>query len=310
MTSTSLLDPQLAPLFVGAPNPLFSDETIPMLRKAMAGIAIADEALNVAEHQVVRPDGTTLRLVVIRPCAVGCPLPVVLHCHPGGWMLGAPETSGPTLVDIARNVQCVIVSVDYRLAPEHPFPAAHDDMMAALHWVQSQAKDLDADTNRIILAGESAGANIALGVALRLRDEGDGQAIAGLSLVYAPLDDRTTTQPAHPYAGAIGLNADHMRFAWATYLGDGPADAVSPYASPARAESLTGLPSVFLAMGAIDPIIDENLAFAQRLIRDGVPTTLHVFAGAPHGFDRLAAADVTVNLRALRNQHLNRCLAP
>lgn len=310
MTGTSLLDPQLAPLFVGAPNPSFSNETIPMLRKAMAGIAIADEALNVAEHQVVRPDGTTLRLVVIRPCAAGCPLPVVLHCHPGGWMLGAPETSGPTLVDIARNVQCVIVSVDYRLAPEHPFPAAHDDMMAALRWVQSQSKHLDADANRIILAGESAGANIALGVALRLRDEGVDQAITGLSLVYAPLDDRTTTQPAHPYAGAIGLSADHMRFAWATYLGDWAADAVSPYASPARAESLTGLPSVFLAMGAIDPVIDENLAFAQRLIRDGVPTTLHVFAGAPHGFDRLAIADVTVNLRTLRNQHLNRCIAP
>jgi len=310
MTGTSLLDPQLAPLFVGAPNPSFSNETIPMLRKAMAGTAIADEALNVAEHQVVRPDGTKLRLVVIRPCAPGGQLPVVLHCHPGGWMLGAPETSGPTLVDIARNVQCVIVSVDYRLAPEHPFPAAHDDMMAALRWVQSQAKDLAADTNRIILAGESAGANIALGVVLRLRDEGDDQTIAGLSLVYAPLDDRTTTQPAHPHAGAIGLSADHMRFAWASYLGDGPVDGVSPYASPARAENLAGLPSVFLAMGAIDPVIDENLAFAQRLIRDGVPTTLHVFAGAPHGFDRWAAADVTVNLRNLRNQHLNRCIAP
>lgn len=310
MTSISLLDPQLAPLFVGAPNPLFSNEAIPVLRKAMAGTAIADETLNVAEHQVVRLDGTTLRLLVIRPCAAGGPLPVVLHCHPGGWMLGAPETSGPTLVDMARNVQCVIVSVDYRLAPEHPFPAAHDDMMAALHWVQSQAKNLDADANRIILAGESAGANIALGVALRLRDEGVDQAITGLSLVYAPLDDRTTTQPAHPYAGAIGLSADHMRFAWATYLGDWAADAVSPYASPARAERLTGLPSVFLAMGAIDPVIDENLAFTQRLIRDGVPTTLHVFAGAPHGFDRLAIADVTMNLRTLRNQHLNRCLAP
>ena len=310
MTSKSLLDPQLAPLFEGVPNPSFSNETIPVLRQVMAGSRIEGAGLKVAEHLVDRADGSALRLVVIRPEGVTGLLPVLLHCHPGGWILGAPETSGPTLIDIANNLDCVIASVDYRLAPEHPFPAAHDDVVTALRWIRSNAQQLEIDTGRIILAGESAGANIAAGIALRCRDEGDDQGLIGLSLVYAPLDDRTTAMPPHPYAGTIGLGADQMRFAWASYLGGvGTLDA-SPYAAPARAENLGGLPPVFLAAGALDPVIEENLEFSKRLIREGVATTLHVFSGAPHGFDRLETVQVTVQLRQLRNEHLNRCVEP
>jgi acetyl esterase len=262
------------------------------------------------EHHIDRADGTALRLVVIRPeGAIGL-MPGVVHCHPGGWMLGTPEISGPTLVDIARNVQCVIVSVDYRLAPEHPFPAAHDDAATALRWVRSNGQELQIDTGRIILAGESAGATIAAGIALRCRDEGEDHGIIGLSLVYAPLDDRTIAKPPHPYAGSIGLSADHMRFAWTSYLGDIGTHGISSYAAPGRADSLRGLPPVFLAVGALDPVIEENLEFAQRLIREGVPTTLQVFSGAPHGFDRLETAQVTEQLRKLRNDHLKRCIAP
>lgn len=279
-----------------------------MLRQAMAGSPIEATGLEVIEHSVDRGDGTALRLVVIRPNDASGLVPCVLHSHPGGWILGTPETSGPTLVDMARNLRGVIVSVDYRLSPEHPFPAAHEDMVAALRWVRSNARELQIDADKIILAGESAGANIAVGVALRCRDEGDDQGLIGLSLVYSPMDDRTTTKPPHPYAGSIGLGPDHIRFAWVSYLGDPGADDVSPYAAPGRAGTLKGLPPVFLAMGAIDPVIEENLEFAQRLIRDGVPSSLHVFAGAPHGFDRLETAQVTQQLRRLRNEHLNRCI--
>jgi acetyl esterase len=310
MTVRSLLDPQLAPLFVGVPMPAFSSETLPMLRQVMTGSPIKGAGLTVVEHHVDRADGTALRLVMIRSADANGALPVVLHCHPGGWIIGTPEISGLTLVDMARNLDCVIVSVDYRLAPEHPFPAAHDDVLAALHWVRSNADDLLIDIDRIILAGESAGAAIAAGVALRCRDDGEDQGIIGLSLVYSPLDDRTTAQAPHPYAGAIGLGADHMQFAWASYLGDRGTLEVSPYAAPARADSLAGLPPVFLAVGALDPVIEENLGFAQRLIREGIPTTLHVFSGAPHGFDRLESAQVTTQLRTLRNAHLKRCIEP
>jgi acetyl esterase len=310
MIAASILDPQLATLFVGVPTPPFSNETLPMLRQAMSGSPIGGAGLQVAEHHVDRVGDTALRLVVIRPEGASGPLPVILHCHPGGWILGTPEISGPTLVDIANKLHCVIVSVDYRLAPEHPFPAAHDDAVAALGWVRSTAQELRVDTGRIILAGESAGATIAAGVALRCRDEGVDQGIIGLSLVYAALDDRTTTATPHPYAGSIGLGADHMRFAWASYLGDAGTHDVSAYAAPGRAGNLGGLPPVFLALGAIDPMIEENLKFAQRLIREGVATTLHVFAGAPHGFDRLETAQVTQQLRELRNDHLKRCMEP
>jgi acetyl esterase/lipase len=310
MTSPSLLDPQLAPLFIGVPTPAFSNETLPMLRQVMTGSPIEGAGLEVVEHHVDRADGSVLRLVIIRPEAASGLLPVVLHCHPGGWILGTPEISGPTLVDIASNLDCVIVSVDYRLAPEHPFPAAHDDAFAALRWVRSNADALQIDIGRIILAGESAGAAIAAGIALRCRDDGQDQGIIGLSLVYSPLDDRTTAKPPHPYSGSIGLGADHMRFAWTSYLGDIGTLDVSAYAAPARAENLGGLPPVFLALGALDPVIEENLEFAQRLIRDGIATTLHVFSGAPHGFDRLETAQVTEQLRRLRNAHLKRCIAP
>jgi acetyl esterase/lipase len=309
MTDMSLLDPQLAPLFA-APTPPFSNETIPMLRQAMAGTCIEGAGLVVADYHVDRADGSRLRLVVIRPQEASGTLPAVLHCHPGGWRLGTPETSGPTLVDIAHNLRCIIVSVDYRLAPEYPFPAAHEDMFAALRWVRSNAQALQIDTGKIILAGESAGANLVTGVALRCRDEGDDQGIIGLSLVYAPLDDRSVAGHVHPSAGAIGLGPDHMRFAWESFLGSLQEPGVSPYAAPARAETLKGLPPVFLALGAIDPLIEECLEFAQRLIRDGVSTTLHVFAGAPHGFDRLETAEVTQQLRTLRNNHLMRCVQP
>jgi acetyl esterase len=308
MTLPSLLDPQLAPLYVGAPTPLFSDETLPMLRNAMAGSQIEGAGLKVIEYHIDRADSEALRLVIIRPDGVSELLPVVLHCHPGGWVLGTPETSGPTLTEIANNLQCVIVSVDYRLAPEHPFPAAHDDVLATLRWIRANAVDLQVDTNRLVLAGESAGATIVTGVALRCRDEGENRGIIGLSLVYSALDNRTVNMPPHPYAGTIGLGPKQMRFAWSSYLGDGETHQISPYAAPGRAENLRDLPPVFLALGALDPFIDENLEFARRLIREGVSTTLHVFAGAPHGFDRLESAQVTKQLRRLRNDHLKRCI--
>jgi acetyl esterase/lipase len=200
------------------------------------------------------------------------------------------------------------VSVDYRLAPEHPFPAAHDDVLATLRWIRANAVDLQVDTNRLVLAGESAGATIVTGVALRCRDEGENRGIIGLSLVYSALDNRTVNMPPHPYAGTIGLGPKQMRFAWSSYLGDGETHQISPYAAPGRAENLRDLPPVFLALGALDPFIDENLEFARRLIREGVSTTLHVFAGAPHGFDRLESAQVTKQLRRLRNDHLKRCI--
>ena len=233
-----------------------------------------------------------------------------LYFHGGGFTIGSVATHDVLCRHLAHLAHCAVLSLDYRLAPEHPFPAAHDDMFTALRWVRSNAQQLEIDTGRIILAGESAGANIAAGIALRCRDEGDDQGLIGLSLVYAPLDDRTTAMPPHPYAGTIGLGADQMRFAWASYLGGvGTLDA-SPYAAPARAENLGGLPPVFLAAGALDPVIEENLEFAQRLIREGVASTLHVFSGAPHGFDRLETAQVTVQLRSLRNNHLKRCIQP
>lgn len=302
------LDPQLTNLFGGKPLPAFTRESISMVRQAMSSLPITCSDLNIAEHSIARSDGSMLRLVVIRPILDRGDLPIVLHCHPGGWMLGSPETSGATLLDLARNLQCIVASVDYRLAPESPFPAAHDDLNTALQWIRLNAQNLGIDSRKIVLAGESAGANIAAGVALRCRDEGKSQGIVALSLLYPALDNEALVAFEDISTCSIGLNADHFRFAWSTYLMGLEGQNVPAYAAPSQAENLRGLPPVFLAVGALDAVAGENLEFAKRLIQDNVPTTLHVFAGAPHAFDHAETANVTLQLRNLRNEHIRRCI--
>lgn len=307
-----LLDPQLRPLFAGG-SPALTSETLPQMRAMMAGAAQPPPASTgcVVEERWVGKEGSGgLRLLVFRPPGRGGHLPGLLHFHPGGWVLGKPEMSAETLVGIVEAIGCVIVSVDYRLAPEHPFPAAAEDARAGMEWLETHAGDFGVDVGRIGLLGESAGATLAAGLALFLRDEGLTPP-AVQSLIYPAFDDRAALLEPHPHAGRIGLTLDSMHFAWRSFLATDPgADDVSAYASPGRAQTLAGLPATFLGIGALDGLVEENLEFARRLIRAGVPTELHLYPGAPHGFDRASDADVTRQMRRDRIAHLARVLAP
>jgi len=179
-----------------------------------------------------------------------------------------------------------VVSVDYRLAPEHPFPAATDDGFEVLCWAHANASELQMDPCRLAVSGKSAGGCIAASVAMRARDDG-GPALRLQQLVYPVLDDRMKTPSSH-WKGTPMLTHSQVEIMWHKYLGDGAgADEVSPYAAPARQTDLAGLPDTYMVVAGLDPLRDEALEFALRLIDAGVSVELHHYPSAVHGFDML-----------------------
>ena len=210
---------------------------------------------------------------------------------------------------LAEELGCVIVSVDYRLAPETPHPGPVEDCYAGLAWTFAHAGELGIDPARVGVAGESAGGGLAASLALLARDRGEHR-LAFQHLTYPMLDDRTCITDVHPHTGAFIWTPHNNRFGWSALLGHDPGgQAVSPYAAAARAEDLSGLPPTFIATGALDLFLDEDIDYARRLIRAGVPTELHVYPGAFHGFDIHPTAAVAVAARADRVAALRRVLA-
>ncbi len=215
----------------------------------------------------------------------------ILHIHGGGFIVGTALEYVPVLQAQALALDCVIVTVDYRLAPETPFPGALEDNYAALTWLYAHADDLGADPDRIAIQGESAGGGHAAMLALHARDLGEVP-IAFLCLTYPMLDDRTgSLWPVPAHIGAYCWTPKYNRMGWSALLGVAAGSAVVPAgAVPGRAENLTGLPPTFLWVGSTDLFAQENLAFAARLSAAGVPVELHLSPGVYHGFDGAAPA--------------------
>jgi acetyl esterase/lipase len=235
-----------------------------------------------------RIDGaTTLRVRVYDPPATDQPLAALLWFHGGGWTLGRPEMDEVFLQELADAVPLRVFSVDYRLAPEHPFPAAHDDARAALRWLSDHVSELRVDPGRILIGGSSSGANLAAGLALRDRDEHGGRArIAFQLLLYPVLDDRLSSASMAELADPRTITRAFMQSHWQAYIG-GQGEP-SAYASPARAQDVLGLPDTALIVAELDPLRDEATTFAARLWQSGVGCDLHVFRGTIHGFDVIA----------------------
>ena len=242
------------------------------------------------------PDGMTItnvdvpggqRVRIYRPDAALTPSPVLFWIHGGGFVQGAPEQDDRTSIAFARELGIVVVSASYRLAPAHPFPAPLDDVHAALEWVVAQASTLGIDPGRLAIGGASAGAGLAAGLTLRVRDEGRVHPVFQL-LVYPMLDDRTTlrTDVDETYLRAWIPQNNH--FGWKAYLGAEPGGATAPeYAAPARRRDLSGLPPTWIGVGTNDLFHDEDLQYAQRLRDAGVQCDVTVVEGAFHGFDAL-----------------------
>jgi acetyl esterase/lipase len=234
--------------------------------------------------------------------------PAVLHIHGGGFVAGTAAEAVVPMQQVARDHDCVIVSVDYRLAPETRFPGPLEDNYAALKWLHDSAASLGVDTSRIAVMGLSAGGGLAAMLTIAARDRGEVP-IAFQLLSYPMLDDRTgSSRPVPPYIGAYVWGPASNRFGWSALLGV-PAGSriVPPGAVPARADSLAGLPPAFIGVGSIDLFVDEDVAYARRLIDSGVPTQLCVVPGAYHGFDLFAPeAPVSRAYRATCNAALAR----
>ncbi|MFF4251312.1 alpha/beta hydrolase [Streptomyces sp. NPDC001663] len=215
------------------------------------------------------------------------PLPVVVYFFGGGFVVGSLDTSEAICRAVASLTPCVVVSVGYRLAPEHPFPAAIDDCYAAVKWVGEHASELGADPARIGVAGDSSGGNLAAVMALMARDKG-GPEISAQVLVYPPTRNDATTQSMQDNVDPMFFNAHSSEWFWDHYLAD-PADGESPYASPAKADDHSGLPAALLMTAEYCPLYDEGEEYANVLSRAGVPVEFHPYKNLPHGFLQLSA---------------------
>jgi acetyl esterase/lipase len=226
---------------------------------------------------------------VYRPRA-GASGAALLWLHGGGLIVGAPRMDDARCGAWARELGLVVVSVDYRLAPEHPFPAALDDARAAWGWLQGSAAALGVDPAAWPSGARARGAAWPPSLAQRLRDEGGVQPAAQL-LLYPMLDDRTAARRELDAAGHLVWHNRSNRAGWSAYLGRAPgAPELPAYAAAARCDDLRGLPPAWIGVGDLDLFLDENRAYAERLERAGVAVALHEVAGAPHGFDALAPA--------------------
>ncbi|MBV9581763.1 MAG: alpha/beta hydrolase [Chloroflexi bacterium] len=303
MASTRhLVDPELLPALDAAPPSQLSGATLSGLRAARAA-ALEQELLlepdvpnvDVAERSIAGPDGApNVRVLLYTPAHAERSRPALLWIHGGGYVMGTPEADGFKMKSLAAEVGCVVISVDYRLAPEAPYPAGVEDCYAALRWTHAQAEGLGVDRERVAIGGSSAGGGLAAALALLARDRGELK-VAFQLLLVPMLDDRTVVaDDPHPFTGEFTWTTSHNLFGWTALLGQTPGGAdVSPYAAPARADSLAGLPPSYVATGALDLFLEENLEYARRLARAGVPMELHVYPGAYHGFSRTADARVS-----------------
>jgi acetyl esterase/lipase len=301
MTSRHLVDPEILPMLDMFPELNLTTESLPQMRamlKEMNAQILAElpafPTIAVVERRIPGQEGAPdVRVLLYRPQNISPPVPALLWIHGGGYVAGLAEQAEPQLKLMASTLGCVAVSVDYRLAPETPHPGPVEDCYAALQWVYRNARELGIDARRIAIGGDSAGGGLAAGLALLTRDRGEVPLVLEF-LIYPMLDDRTVTvADPHPYTGEFIWTPEANRFGWSALLGQEPGGPdVSPYAAAARAQQLEGLPPTYICVGMLDLFLEEDMEYARRLIRAGVPTELHIYPGAFHGFPRVAEASV------------------
>jgi acetyl esterase len=281
------LDPELLAVFASLPAVAMGTAAIGRERQELAPLQEQMRSERFVERHVPghTASAPAVRVRTYRPARVAGHLPALVWMHGGAWSLGGPEFDEHLLRKVADEAELFAISVDYRLAPEHPFPAALFDCEAALRWASTSARELGVDTARICVGGSSAGANLAAGLCLKLRDDAGPQPVQQL-LLYPALDDRLNTPSMQTLADPRTLTREFMRERWQAYLGD--ATDTSPYAAPARATNLAQLPSAAILAAELDPLRDEAVEYASRLWHAAVSCELRVLRGAIHGCDAIA----------------------
>jgi acetyl esterase/lipase len=315
-----MLDPEIASALAASPIGAmdfgtWTLETIPGLRASMAAMPLPElPSTTTVHHDVVVEDPTGRSAATVRvytpPVVASTGRPCLLWIHGGGYMFGTGLTVDARLNRWVEELDCVAVSVEYRLAPEFPYPAPLDDCYAALQWTVEHADELGVDTGRIVVVGASAGGGLAAALSLVARDRGE-HPIAYQLLIYPMIDDRNVS-PSSRLVGAPIWSRGANLLGWEAYLGHEPGrDGVHEYAAPARAVDLAGLPPTFIGVGTLDVFRDEDIEYASRLLAAGVPTELHVYPGAVHGFEAIVPS-AAVSQRCQRDitDALARALSP
>lgn len=303
MRFLELLDPEVAAVLDRIPLLDLSD--IPTARAEREELAAAARARwqpsgRVDTEDRVVPGDPGVRVRVHRPAGTTASGAVLLWVHGGGHVLGEPEQDDPLLDAVVARTGCTALAVDWRRAPEHPYPAALDDCYATLAAVGTGVFGEDLDPARVVIGGASSGAGIAAGLALLARDRGEHPLAAQL-LIYPMLDDRELTPSSRGVTDRRVWNGDSNRIGWGAYLGGLTGDDVPPYAAPARAADLAGLPPTWIGTAELDLFRDEDVEYARRLYEAGIPTELHVYPGGVHGFD-LFAPDAALTRRFCRER--------
>jgi acetyl esterase/lipase len=274
------LDPEVRPLVEGIDLSSLDEESLRQLRSLPSSELPSSEGIERRDHLI--NSSTGLRALSYRPAGVERDLPCIYFIHGGGFIMGSHVLTAPDVMARVRNLPCVYFSIDYRLAPECPFPGPLEDCYQGLQWLFEHGAELGVDIEKVGVGGASAGGGLAAGLTHAARDRGELQ-IAFQLLECPMLDDRQRT-PSSQLEGLPVWSKQANAFGWRSYLGPLYGRAEIPVtAAPARADDLAGLPPAYLCVGGVDGFRDEVIDYAMRLSQAGVPTDLRVYAGAPHG---------------------------
>lgn len=284
----SKIDPELQQIAKKVPKINFNKRTVWSINLMMSLIPTPKTPKDILVENVLirsQDDQTKIRLRIYKPKSTATPTPVLIWLHGGGYVIGNPETDDRRCAQYVRELGISVVSVDYRLAPKHPFPAALNDSYAALKWVASRSQAHGFDAKRIALGGGSAGGGLAAALAHLAHDRQEIKPVFQL-LAYPMLDDRAVLRPDLDDRYNVTSTKKSIRFGWESYLGKGcGAKHVPVYAVPARRTDLSGLPSAWIGVGSLDVFHDEDVAYAQRLTAFGIECETVIVSNAFHGFD-------------------------
>jgi len=315
MSTINLVDPELRnALALWIPVPLTADSLAQRRTDSLtvAGAEPKPDLTDIATDEIhvdSKFGAKPVRVLTYRPIAFDKPLPAIVHIHGGGFVMGAPEMRDVENRLLASELRCAIYSVDYRLAPEAPHPAPLEDIYSVFTWLHAHASELGLDPARIGIKGESGGGGFAAAAALYARDQ-QGPKFAFQHLIYPMIDDRTAVRKdLHPHVGEFVWTQDNNYFGWRSLLGREPGSTdVSPYAAASRAADVSGLPPTYISVGGLDLFLEENMTYADRLSRAGVPVEFHIYPRAYHGFYRATAARVTQQAERDTREALRRFL--